>query len=208
MINYFKQNLVLTGLLFLMPLMFHGCLAHRDVTVRYYTLEYPQDADIELLANTAPVERSLLVNTVEIYPAFATNQIAIREDTHEIRYFSFNQWAVRPEQSLTALLTDFLKRSNIFESVYSPLAYIEPDLVLETTIYNLEIIEEGRNFNSRLSLEYRLINSRDGQVLHSHRADRKEALEDNNLNLFAASITSIFIGELGNFMYLALDDLR
>ena len=207
MIHIFKLNKVIAGLLLIMLLACQGCLGHRDVAVRYYTLEYSPDEIVKTFANAGPVEKSLLVNPVEIHPAFSSNQIAIREDTHEIRYFSFNQWAVRPDQSLTSLLTDFLKRSNIFSSVYSPMVYIETDLTLETTVYNLEIVEDGRTFNARLNLEYRL-NSSDGQVLYSHRADRKETLEDRNLNLFSEAITSIFIGELENFMDLALDGLR
>ncbi len=185
-----------------------GCLGRRSMPARFYILDYPPGLEVNF-EDESPVQKSLLIRTVEISPAYATTQIALRERTHEIRYFSFNQWAVRPEQSLTSLLTEFMNEHNIFRTVYTrPSLNLEPDYIMETIIHHMVLVEDGREYYARLSLEYALREFGNGETVLNHRADRKQVLEDKNLNLFAAAISEIFIDELGKFSGSILADIR
>ncbi len=196
-------------LIFSVFLIAGGCLPRRSVPARYYILEYPAGLEVTIDPEEGPVRQSCLVNTVDIHPAYSTNQIAIKEDSHEIRYFAFNQWAVRPEQSFTALVVDFLNDYNIFQSVYSrPTLLIEPDYILETTIQHLVLTEEDNNHLARLSINYRLRDNKNDEVVLNHKVDRKQVIEAKNLNLFAAAISTIFIEELEEFTKSILAELR
>ena len=189
-------------------LIVSGCLGRRDMPVRYYIIDYPASLQINIDDVSEPIPKSCLLNNVEIYPAYSTNQIALRENTHEIRYFAFNQWAVRPEQSFTAIMTNFINDHNIFRSVYTTIIHLETDYILETTVYHLEIIEEDNDYYAHLNLIYRLTDGQTGQELLDHRADRKQLLEEKNLNLFASTISEMFIEELGVFTNSILAELR
>jgi ABC-type uncharacterized transport system auxiliary subunit len=195
--------ILLSGSLFLA-----GCTPRRSVPARYYIIDYPAGVEVDIAADAAPVQNSCLVSTVNIYPAYSTNQIAIRENTHEIRYFAFNQWAVRPEQSLTSIKIEFLKSHNIFQSLQTTALFAQADYTMETTVYHLEIIEEDNEYHARLNLEYILKDNQTGQVVIDHRADRKSLLDERNLNLFAATVSKMFIEELGIFSNSILTDLR
>lgn len=191
-----------------LSLILAGCLGRRSIPARYYILDYPTGLEIEI-NNGAPVQKSCLIRQVNISPAYATTQIALRERTHEIRYFAVNQWAVRPEQSLTSLLVGFIEENNVFRNIYTRPAFnLEPDYIMETTIHHMVLIEEGRDYYARLSLEYALRDPGNDQVIVNHRADRKELLEEKNLNLFAAAISEIFIEELGKFTGSLLAEFR
>jgi len=179
--------------------IFAGCITRKSVETKYYILEYPQDIMVNIADNLTPVPKSCLVLPVNVYPAFSTNQIAIRENSHEIRYFSFNQWAVRPEQSLTRILDDFLIRHNIYKNIYHPSLIHDADHIMETTVYNLEVISEGRDYYARLSVDYKLLESETRQIIYQHRADRKKKLAGRNLNYFAEETSKIFIEETGEF---------
>jgi ABC-type uncharacterized transport system auxiliary subunit len=204
----FTGRIRICFLLLFGSLVVAGCMPRRSIPARYYILDYPAGIQVDIAANTAPVKNSCLINTVQIYPAYSTNQIAIRENTHEIRYFAFNQWAVRPEQSLTSIMVEFLKRHNIFQSIQTTALFAEADYTIETTVYNLELIDEDNEYHARLNLEYILIDSQTGQAIINHRADRKYLLDEKSLNLFASTISKIFVEELGIFSNSILTDLR
>ncbi len=184
-----------------------GCMPRGSMPTRYYIIDYPAEVQVDI-EGPAPIQNSCLVNAVEIYPAYSTNQIAIRENTHEIRYFAFNQWAVRPEQSLTSIKIEFLKSHNIFQSLQTTALFAQADFTLETKVYHLEIVEENNKYLARLNLEYILKDNQTGQVMIDHRADRKSMLDERNLNLFAATISKMFIEELGIFSNSILSDLK
>lgn len=194
-------------LLLSLSLLASGCLSQKSAPARYYDLEYPAEPEVSINDTVEPLDYSCLINVVEVYPAFAGSQIAIRENSHQIRYFSFNHWAVRPEQSLIYLMTEFLNRHNIFKTVYPPSLYIESDYTIETMIYHLELVEEGNDYHVHLNLEFRLNDGQTGEEILNHRADRKHLLEERNLNLFAASVSEIFIEELGIFANSILTSL-
>lgn len=178
-------------------LMLTGCLTRKPDTTRHYILEYPAGNDTALINKVA--DRSCLILPAEVYPAFATHQIALRESSNEIRYFALNVWAVRPEQSITNMVTEFLLKHGVFESVYAPSIMTEADFNLRTTVYRLEVIRENRDYLAHLEVEFMLINNDTGLIADVHRASRKAGLDDRDLNLFAAAISKILIEELSVF---------
>lgn len=185
-----------------------GCLTRAPEATRYYLLDYPADVKPDFPGNGPFIEKSCLITSVEMYPAYSTHQIAIREDSHEIKYFTLNIWAVRPGQSLTNIMTEFFKNHKVFESVHLPTLITETDLTLGTIVYNLEVVHERRDYYARLNIEYQLKDNQSDQIVHNHRADRRVLLDDRDLNLFAAAISSIFIEELADFVNTIIEDFR
>lgn len=175
-----------------------GCLTKKQSVTRHYVLEY-QLTETEHEKQEAAIKGSCIVRTAEVSPAYATHQIALRENTHEIRYFAFNMWAVRPEQSLTGILFRFLEEHNVFEATREPGLLQDADYTLETRIDNLEVISERKDHIARLALELRLTDNHANNVVNVHRADRRMVLDDRDLNLFAAAVVSMFTEELEKF---------
>ncbi|MFO7922177.1 MAG: ABC-type transport auxiliary lipoprotein family protein [Bacteroidales bacterium] len=204
----FRNRIRICFLLLFVSLIASGCLSRKSAPARYYDLEYPAEPEVSINDTVEPLNNSCLINIVEVYPAFAGSQIAIRENSHQIRYFSFNHWAVRPEQSLIYLMTEFLNRHRVFKTLYTPSLYIESDYTIETIVYHLELVEDGNEYHSRLNLEFRLNDSQTGEEILNHRADRKHLLEERNLNLFAAAVSEIFIEELAVFAGSILTELK
>ena len=185
-----------------------GCLTRAPEATRYYLLDYPAGMEIDLPGNGPFVEKSCIITSVEVYPAYSSHQIAVREHSHEIKYFALNIWAVRPEQSLTNIMTEFLKNHKVFESIHLPGLSTETDFTLNTTVYNLEVVQERRDYYARLKLEYLLKDNQSNQIVHDHRADKRVLLEERDLNLFAAAISEIFVEELAIFVNTIMEDLR
>ncbi|TVR74822.1 MAG: hypothetical protein EA408_01910 [Marinilabiliales bacterium] len=175
-----------------------GCLTRKQPVTRHYVLEYPHTETLHVKQEAA-IKGTCIVRTAEVSPAYATHQIVLRENTHEIRYFTFNTWAVRPEQSLTGIIFRFLEEHNVFEAIREPGLLQEADYTLDTRIDNLEVISESRDHIARLVLEFRLTDNNENKVVNVHRADKRTVLDDRDLNLFAAAVVSMFTEELEKF---------
>jgi ABC-type uncharacterized transport system auxiliary subunit len=181
-------------------LLLPGCRGGRALSVRYYLLEYPDEVSANLPESHATLEKSCFVNIVEVYPAFSTNQIAHRENTHELSYYAFNQWAVRPEASLTRILLDFLDKYRVFEQVYHTYPAPETDYTIETAVQRMEVVRESNEYHAALAVRFRITDNHSGKISAEHTATSQTEMKERNLNLFAGAISAMFVEELSRFI--------
>jgi ABC-type uncharacterized transport system auxiliary subunit len=177
-----------------------GCRGGRALTNRYYLLEYPDDVSVNFPESSAKIGRSCFVNSVDVYPPFATNQIAHRENTHELSYYAFNQWAVRPESSLTRILLDFLDKYRVFEQVYHTHPAPETDYTIDTAVQRMEIVSENNDYHASIAVRFRLLDNISGEIAAEHVAQSMKEMKHRDINLFAGAISSMFVEELGVFI--------
>ncbi len=189
--------------IYLLPLLIavlvSGCRGGQSVVNRFYLLEYPANQTFIEADTLQSISSSLEVAMVYVHPAYSSHQIAIREDSHQLRYFNFNEWATRPANSLTAILDDFFHFNPLFERVVERQTPKEADFTLNTSVFNLEVVKERNRYQARLHLEYMLIDNQTGELVFSHVADQSRQLEKRNLNLFARAINEMFLETLKDF---------
>lgn len=176
-----------------------ACRGGQVVVSQYYLLELPPFDEAMPSGAFQTLPGICEVAEVKVAPAFASHQIAVREDTHQIRYFSFNEWAVRPPLAFTGLLLDFLQDRQVFEEVTHGRHALPSKYLIETEITHLEM-DVGRPLvYARLNLTISLYDTATGDRLVSHQADRSEPLSAQDLNEFASVTSQLFAEELTKF---------
>jgi ABC-type uncharacterized transport system auxiliary subunit len=182
----------------LFSLMLVGCGGGKQTVTRYYLLEYPADraAVLDSPEQTTPFPYSCNILPVDIHPAFASYQIAVREHANQINYFSFNEWAVRPSESLTRLVLQFFQNKGVFETVTSLRSGLGSVFSVETYVSRLDLTVEQRDFIANLALEFRLVHNETRQVITSYHSESQRNIEGKSLNEFAAAISNMFVEEL------------
>lgn len=163
-------------------------------------LEWPQQiaAADSLIEYGKSVSASCFVSQVEIHPAFASHQIAIREASNKINYFSFNEWAVRPSQSITVMLIKGIDQMGLFSKLSSQRTASGTDYTLETYVSALEVIRARPYFFAHVAVEFRLFDTVSGALITRYDTSVQRLLAKNDLNLFAAAVSNIFAEELQN----------
>jgi len=183
-------------------ILLSGCLSEKAAINRHYTIEWTDDRK----EAEAPVTRLIgglcEIEQVEISPLYEKTQIVNRSDSHEITYYKYHQWAIRPSVAVMEVLRTYLEGAGLFESVSARYSRDIPDYRFSTTIRQLEVIETKNQFQAHLHLEFRIINNADGNTLVEHRADRTESLAKRELNLFATAISEMLVSELRTFEVL------
>lgn len=189
-------------------LMGNGCISRKPATPSFYLLEYPASREITSPALATPLPVIVEIADVQINPAFASYDIALRHNTREIKYFSHHRWATRPSQSLNSFLMTFFERNSVFENAGARFWRVNPHYRLRTIIHQLEVLEENREFYARLHIEIMLIKTDTEQTALLHLSNRTQVLEQRDLNLFADAISNMFFEELELFSHKALSQLK
>lgn len=185
-------------LLIILPLaIFAACRSSKPVDPRYYLLELPVEKLTDDTLQMLPFVVEVLA--VDVHPAFASHQIAVREKSHEIRYFSHHQWAVRPGQSLTRFVEEYFGRTRMFRHTDTRFWDIQPDYKIKTMVYQVEVVKDRNDYLAFLHVEFQLINAQDGEVMTVHTASKSRLLQRRNLNLFAEAVNLLFFEELNYF---------
>jgi ABC-type uncharacterized transport system auxiliary subunit len=193
-------------LLLLIPLFFTACRSNKSIQNYFYMLEMPATVVPEMPERITPLQGSYHLQNVEVAPAFASYQIVLREESHSIRYFEFNQWALRPENNMTELANSFFSSYQFFEKMLTGRLIEAADYMLTTRVHRMEVNTQTDSFVARLVVEFSLVDNNTGEVLHHHHADRSRVLPQRNLNLFAAAISELFTEELAGFTLQMLQD--
>ena len=188
-------------------ILLSGCMSEKAVITKHYTIEWPenrqddrqddrQEADGE---NDWLVPGRCEIDQVEISPLYEKTQIVNRSDSHEITYYRYHQWAIRPSLAVMEVVRTYLESAGMFESVSSRYSRAIPDFHFTTNIRQLEVIENKNQFMAHLQIKFSLVRNSNDSTLIEHRADRTEPLNNKDLNLFAATISDMLVSELMTF---------
>lgn len=179
--------------------MLTSCVAEKNIMRKYYTLEIPSDAYATASDTLWTIPGKCEIGRVNINPVCESNQIVNRNKSHEITYYRYHRWAVRPDDAIRELLSEYLQNRKLFDNVSTRFAMSVPDYRLKTMVKDLEIIENDKSFSAHVNIDYILTKNINDSVLVSHRADRIEPLKHKDMNLFAQAVSSILIEELEVF---------
>ena len=171
-----------------------GCGSNKTVLKKYYLIE--PSAAIEI-ANTGQTADVLCeVADVMVAPAFATTQIALRDESHQIQYFGQHEWAVRPQETFLRHILNHLSDRHTFKRVANRFWHNPPTYTLYTTLHHLEVLQKKKVFYAHLNIEFTLIEIKTDSIVLKHKADRESRLEERNLNLMAQAFSELLSEEL------------
>jgi ABC-type uncharacterized transport system auxiliary subunit len=176
-----------------------GCLSEKAVITKNYTIEWSDDREGSEGEKPGVIPGRCEIDQIEISPLYEKTQIVNRSDTHEITYYKYHQWALRPSVAVMEVIRTYLEGAHLFESVSTRYSRAIPDYRFSTIIRQLEVIEQKTQFLAHLHIEFRIIDNSDGKILIEHSADRTEPLAEKDMNLFATAISDILVSELRAF---------
>lgn len=173
-----------------------SCSRQKNIVKKFYDIDISVNSHAEGKDMLPKVKATCMIAEAYVYPAYSGTQIPLRNRSNEIQYFSYHEWAVRPALILRQITMDYLSSENLFIRVSDRFWNDNPDYRLELTIFNLEVIEAKKNFEARLNYKFELVDTENYQVAFQQSADLREILENNDLNLFAEAISTMFQMEL------------
>ncbi len=174
----------------------YGCRPKKQDPVSFYVIEIPSEDIIDNDKKFKTIDKYCEISSVDIFPAFASQRIALRGKSHQIEYFRNHKWATLPSEKFTSFIVYFFEKHQIFKGVDKRFRNFEPEYVIETRIFQLEVIENDNGLIAHINFELRLIENESGNILIKHGNKKYSSLEENTINDFSSAISEMFYKEL------------
>lgn len=185
-----NKLLIITLLIFTIA----GCGSNKTVLKKYYLIEPSAATEITVAEHTADVLCE--VADVVVAPAFASTQIALRDESHQIQYFGQHEWAVRPQETFLHHILKHLSDRQTFKRAANRFWHTPATYTLNTQIHHLEVIQKEKAFYAHLNIEFTLIETETDRIVVKHWADKERQLQEKDLNLMAQAISELLSEEL------------
>lgn len=181
-----------------------GASCVREVPrTRYYILEYKPILKNQKLAVDEPFPCRVLVSDFEIPRSYDSVRIVSRQSSHQINYFHYSLWAVRPQVVIADLVASHLNAYHTFDRSQREFLDERPDYEITGYIHKIERYESGIYRAAHLQVDYYLYNYETNEIVFKHQFDRDVELTTAEFNFFAKKVsdiireeTDLFVGKL------------
>jgi len=190
-----KQSFLLV-ILFAIALLSCG---KKSIIREYYVIEFPVIIDSTTVNQPPIYEGFCEIRPIRIAPAYAGKRIAVRTESHRLNYYVQNEWAVQPEESITALLENYLQSRRLFSSVSTRPFKVYPNFELSSHVHHLEAVEYQNRLKARLHIDWELYDRNSSRLVIFHSFDISRFLFRRDINMLATTISNILEEELQKF---------
>jgi len=154
-----------------------GLLGKKPPTRNYYILSYTPE-NRAATADRTSYPYSLQIQQFEVQRIFSRQNIVYRYTPQELKWYEYQQWAVRPNYMFTDLMYKHFAASGLFNRVGTEFLETRPDFRLEGTVDALERLDAGDIIFGHLAMSLKMVRTVDGvQVWETSFDDRKQVYQ-------------------------------
>jgi ABC-type uncharacterized transport system auxiliary subunit len=173
----------------LLSLVLAGCFGGSNTEpTRYYTLAVENVSAPK--ANSTLATKKVAVKKFSIDPAYQRVNVVYRESAYDFMFYDLDLWASRPEHMVTRVVTEYVERSKIFQTVISENGSM-PDYELSGNVGAIEEIDEGSSQSAHLSLGFAFKNVQSGDVLWEGKCDKTKSTSSREPRVTAEALSKL-----------------
>jgi ABC-type uncharacterized transport system auxiliary subunit len=191
-------------LLSAVTLILSGCFA-RPPQMRYYTLDYTPSPTQERLERGA-YPYNLRVRPLTITEAYRRQHIVYRQSAHELNFYNYHRWAVRPERLITDLIVKHIKVMELFQNTFSLIEDKKPDFTLSGEITAIEEYSSDQVWYAHLAINLYLEENATRSVVWSRQFDYRKRVSQQE-PIYVVRELSFILESILDETTLAIDEL-
>lgn len=192
-----KYRYASTALLCVALLM--GC-SRQVFTTKYYLLEYRPIAKNKKLLLEKPIDKRVQVVNFKIIRSYDSNRIIARFSSHQINFYRYSLWAVRPQIAIADLLVQHINAYQLFKDCQREYLDENPDFEISGEIQQVEKYESHEYTAAHLKMRFDLYDysSKDRRVTHA--LDREIPIPTGDMTIFAKVLSDVTQEEAEKFL--------
>lgn len=200
-----KRAFLKRSILFLAAvLMITGCTRQLVVTT-YYLLDYLPTAKTKRLQLKEPLPFRAQVRNFKIPRSFDSIRIVARFSSHQINYYRYSLWAVRPQIAIADLLAQHINAYHIFQDCQREFLDKIPDYEITGEIYQIELYDSEQFAAAHLKMVIELHDRSQNKLIVKHDFDREHQIPKENMTVFAKALSDIINEETEIFLAKVVD---
>jgi ABC-type uncharacterized transport system auxiliary subunit len=197
-----KKFLVKIVVLFSVALFiasFFTC-AQIQVQRKYFLLDYPGVALDSLMNSQDSFPYKLQIQTMKLNRAYDRTNIVVRFSAHQIDYYRYNLWAIKPQIIISDLINQQIQTNRIFVKCEREFLDENPDYEIVGYINAIERFHNEAFNAAHLAMILHLRRSDDFEIVLKHQFDRQEELSNPDMTYFAKKLGDILREEVDEFL--------
>jgi len=170
---------------------------------QYFILDYRPVLQDSTLKIEVPLPYKVQVQTMKIPRTFDRVGIVVRYSTHQLDYYRYQLWAIRPQIIVSDLIARHISNYNVFQSCQREFLEERPDFEIIGIIDAVEKFDNEAYTAAHLAMKLYLRTYDSYENILSHEFDREEEMPVFRMELFAKKLSDIlreevdvFIGEI------------
>jgi len=169
-------------------------------TTRYYLLEYSPIAKNKSLMLEKPIDKQVQVMNFKIIRSYDSSHIIARFASHQINFYHYSLWAVRPQIAIADLLVQHINTYQLFKDCQREYLDDNPDFEISGEIQQVEKYESQEYTAAHLKMRFDLYDyeSKDRRVTYSF--DREIPIPTGDMTIFAKVLSDISQEEAEKFL--------
>jgi len=196
------QAFVLTGVLLIVSC---GFMRSKVPTRNYFEINYPLESQAAVESGR-PYSYSLQVQQFNVQRIYGRQNIVYRFAPQELKWYEYQQWAVRPDYMVTDIVYRHLESVNLFNRVGTEFLETRPDYRLEGTVNALERLDAGDLVFGHLAISFRMVRTADGQQVWEYSFDERKQVYQKEMMYTVIALSQIMQSRM-NVVVGQLDSL-
>lgn len=190
-----KKHFIHLILFSLVTTLLSGCFAGKVTETRYYLLSYIPEVDN--IKREKPLPIRLRVREFDIAEAYRRSEIIYRQSAHELQFYNFQRWAIKPERLVTEALIKHIEAANMFEEVNSDIGERDPDYILDGVVQAIEEYDNDEKWYAHLELDLKLKMAKNDSVVWRQNYNLRTEVANQEPVFVVRTLSSILEG-IGN----------
>jgi ABC-type uncharacterized transport system auxiliary subunit len=167
---------------------------------KYYVLDAQVGVNLATLGLSTPLPFKVGIRDFRVAKAFDQTSMAVRTASHEVNYYAYHLWAVRPGVAIAELMNHLINQSGLFQSCsldYMP----DVDYILTGTVDQIERSQEKGEGAAHVRATLDLIDVKTELPVLQHPFDRQSELKKKkDANQLAETISELLRQETEAFI--------
>jgi len=172
----------------------------RVMVRRYYLIEVEPTQISKIEKFEKKYDISVDVRDFTVDRAYRQTSIVLRSGTHELNYYYYHYWAVRPGLAIADMVYRITDYSGLFKSCFRGFSY-KPRYVIQGNIQQIERVQQDKAVSAHVKGKIHLTGVESGDILVQHTFDRITGLgSKNGIDALVAEISAIVFDETNKFL--------
>ncbi len=185
--------------------MLLNCGSRTIMVRKYYLLQNIWSPDTQLMGVRHPFAVDAEIRDFRVAIPFQDMRIPLRSDGHELVYYYYHYWAMRPGEAVTQFVYDLVVQCNLFQRC-SRLASDHADVIISGEIHFLERVRIKTNEYAHVSGQFFMSDKKTGRRLVNYEFDRRlELKKRKSMNDFAVAASKILFDATEEFLFRVAD---
>jgi ABC-type uncharacterized transport system auxiliary subunit len=189
--NCIKKHLMKCVVIFVFSLVM-ACSMGKIQVKNYYIISYTPNSVIPA-ASKRPHPFSIQIGRFEVQRIFNRQNILFRYSSHQIQYYEFQHWAVRPDYMLTDMVFKHLEASKLANRVGLDFFDTRPDFRVEGVVEALEKLDARDMFFAHLAMSFKMLRIDDGSQVWEYTVRGLSSILHAQMDVVISQLDSLFL---------------